>query len=381
MIEEDDLGGDGETAGGGAIAESNDASEEHEALAVANTSCLSCGASVAGVFCATCGQKQDDLRRSLFLLARDFVEDTFAFDSRMWRTLGLLAVSPGVVPTQFSHGRRSQFTPPIRLFLVVSFLFFLTVGLTNTLFVGVQVNFTDSVSSENEAATGEAMSMGAPIAQNTKAEDVERGCGFQANLRFFIKEKDLIADRERLEYCLNSARDEIKNEIATNDEIEVQIGDDEGAAVEKEQAGAVVERIFEGIRWSVANPREFNSAINVWLPRVMFLMTPILALILAMYLRRDVYLFDHMVLSLYVHAVNFVIVGASLILTQLGAPLAGYAAVLLVSVYYVVALKRAYKRGWVKTLWTALSSSSVYGLIFFIVLMTIVSRVVWGATG
>ncbi len=56
------------------------------------------------------------------MLARDFIEDTFAFDSRMWRTLGLLASSPGVVPTNYSHGCRARYTPPVRLFLVVSFL-------------------------------------------------------------------------------------------------------------------------------------------------------------------------------------------------------------------------------------------------------------------
>ena len=376
MIEEDDLGGDGETADGAAVAENPDTAEE-AAIATANTSCLSCGASIVGVFCTQCGQKQDDLRRSLFLLGRDFIEDTFAFDSRMWRTLGLLAISPGVVPTQFSHGRRSRFTPPIRLFLVVSFMFFLTIGLTNTLFVGLEVKFNDPDPVKEQTATEDSRDIGVPIAQSTKAEDVEKGCGFNGTLRFFVKERDLATDKERLDRCIGAARAKISTEIKKSEDL--QVGEFETAEVEAEQAGEVVNRVFDGVNWAVANPREFNDAVNVWLPRVMFLMTPILALILALFLRRDAYLFDHMVLALYIHAVNFVIVGAGLIITQLGVPFAGAAAVVLVAVYYVIALKRAYQRGWVKTLWTAFGTSMLYGLVFFIILMTIVSNVVWQA--
>jgi len=380
MVEEDGLDGDGETAGGGIVTENPDVPEEEVEIAASSTVCLSCGAPVVGVFCNQCGQKQDDLRRSLLLLGRDFIEDTFAFDSRMWRTLGLLAISPGVVPTMFSHGQRSQFTPPIRLFLVVSFLFFLTVGLTNTLFVAMDVEFREQAPSESSADADAPSDTSTDVQVIVGDEgDNKISCSFEGNLKFFIKERDLTTDKERLDFCLSDTRDQIKNEVLTSDDVSVQIGKDEGDVAEREQASQIVERVFEGVGWAVANPREFNAAINNWLPRVMFLMTPILALILSLYLRRDLFLFDHMVLSLYIHAVNFVIVGFSLILTQIGVPFAGYAAALLIAVYYVIAIKRAYNRGWAKTLWTAWSSSTVYIMVFSIVLITIVSNVVWRA--
>lgn len=44
--------------------------------------CLSCAAQIVGPYCANCGQKNDDMRRSLFVLFKDFVADTFSFDSR-----------------------------------------------------------------------------------------------------------------------------------------------------------------------------------------------------------------------------------------------------------------------------------------------------------
>lgn len=57
----------------------------------AAAACLACGAAIVGPYCAKCGQKNDDMRRSSLVLARDFLKDKFAFDSRMWRTLGLMA--------------------------------------------------------------------------------------------------------------------------------------------------------------------------------------------------------------------------------------------------------------------------------------------------
>ena len=330
-----------------------------------STDCLACGAPVSGQYCAVCGQKHDDMRRSLFLLARNFIEETFFFDSRMWRTLGSLARSPGTVPADFSHGRRSRYTPPIRLFLVVSFIFFLTVGFTNTLFVAMEMKFRDvPVTAENsEAGDG---------AEATR-------CSFNGNLVFFKKEEDIVTDMERLRACMGQTRGFVGEAIESADD--VKVGADEGQEVEAQQAEEIVDRVFDGIEWAVTDPRGFNNAVNLWLPRTLFFMTPVLALILGMFLRRDVLIFDHMVLALYVHAVNFTIVGLSLILAQLGAPFVGVFAAVAIALYYVAAIRRAYGRGWVKTLWTAIASGALYALVFFITLSTIVSRVVWQAAG
>lgn len=336
--------------------------------------CLSCGAPLIGVFCVACGQKQDDLRRSLLLLARNFVEDTFSFDGRMWRTLALLVSTPGRVPSEFSHGKRSPFTPPVRLFLVVSFLFFLTIGLTNTLFVGIEVVFNESDPVEIAAAHEKAADAGVLLGENTAGGN----CSFQGQLRFFVKEKDLSTDIGRVNACIAETQETVNEGIETGAgaaEFEEARGD-----LNEAQAAEIVDRVFKGIRWTVTNPREFNDAFNDWLPRVMFFMTPVLALILSLFLRRRALIFDHMVLSLYLHAVNFAIVGGALILAQLGLPLAGVPAGIAIVVYYVAALKRAYGRGWVKTIWTAFGSSAIYALIFSTILLTIVSRIVWMAT-
>jgi hypothetical protein len=333
--------------------------------------CLACGAAISGPFCSACGQKNDDLRRGIFQLAKDFMGDTFGFDSRMWRTLGTLASSPGRVPQDYAHGKRSRFTPPVRLFVVVSFLFFLTIGLTNTLFVALEVDF------KQDAAAAPAASDAADGAA-VEQSDSSNNCSFQAQLRFFVKERDLHTDMQRLDACMGEVGEQVRGSVASADG--VIVGEDEGLEEERRQAEEVVGRVFTGLNSVVANPRAFNDSFNDWLPRVLLAMTPVLALILTLFLRRSALVFDHLVLSFYSHAVGFAIIGLSLILAQFGAPMMGYAAFLGIGIYYVAELKKTYKRGWVKTIWTALISGGLYLLILLSIIVTIMSNIVWQAT-
>lgn len=336
--------------------------------ALSEMRCLACDAPVVGVFCPHCGQKNDDLRRSSFLLARDFLHDTYSLDSRMWSTLGLLAVKPGRVAKDYAHGRRSLFTPPVRLFLVVSFLFFLTISLTHTYFMAMDVNYGDA------AASGKTRS-GAAVFIN---EPTDESCGFSARLKFFVNERALDIDTDRINRCFDklkaAAREEIENPEKT-DKIEIENSDD------VELALSFTERIFGGVNWAMANPRAFNNSFNNWLPRVMLFMTPVLALLLTVFIRgKDAMVFDHLVLSLYTHAAAFAIVGFCLVLARFGVPYMGAAAFLGVAVYYLAVLKSAYGRGWIKTVWTMIASGLIYLIILFSAAFAIVINIVWNAS-
>ncbi|MEM8770185.1 MAG: DUF3667 domain-containing protein [Pseudomonadota bacterium] len=393
MVDGDILEGDSDPSSGeGADTASDDAgSEEASDKAGALTTapdmiCRACAAPIIGAFCAACGQKNDDMRRSSVILGRDFLRDTFGFDSRMWRTLGLLVVAPGVVPKNYAHGQRSRFTPPVRLFIVVSFLFFLTVGFTNTLFIGLDVKFGGAAADDAASGVIRFSGDGEPAAKDEKAPDAP-DCVFQAQTRFFVRPSELNTDRERLAACMAEKKNELSAEIQSS--IEAQASEASGddaidsnapSTEELEKAEDTVTRVFDGIDWAISNPRAFNDAFNSWLPRVMFLMTPVLALILIVFIRgRDAFIYDHLVLSLYTHAVAFAITGFALVLGQAGLPFSGAAAAGIILIYYFIALKRAYGRGWIKTTWTAFWSGFVYILILLAVVMSIVSYVVWRA--
>lgn len=326
----------------------------NSALATGAALCLSCGANIAGVYCVACGQKNDDLRRSIFLLAREFVEDTFSFDSRMWRTLGSLAVAPGLVPNAYSHGIRSRYTPPVRLFLVVSLVFFLILSLTQTLFVALQVTPVD----ENTVAFSGSESKDA--APEGEAEPSE--CGFTISMRYLTRTADIPEPPEGWEACRQQIHEE-----AEKAEVD---------GVASEALDLIFARALIGVGAALSDPVGFNAAFNNWLPRVLFMMTPIAALIMLIFIRGpDALFFDHLVLSLYSHSMAFAVVGAAVVLTQLGAPFVGVLATLFLFAYLVRSIKRAYGRGWVKTVWASLVGGLMYLVAFMAAMLAIVSNI------
>ena len=75
-------------------------------------------------FCPKCGQQDIDLERPLSELLREALRETMDVDGRAARTLWTLLRRPGVLTSEFLAGRRRLHTSPVRLYLVISVLFF-----------------------------------------------------------------------------------------------------------------------------------------------------------------------------------------------------------------------------------------------------------------
>ena len=87
--------------------------------------CRNCDVAFEGQFCPQCGQKDVDLERPLAELVGGVVRETFDVDGRAARTLWTLLRWPGRLTRTFLDGRRRRYTPPLRLYIVVSVLFFI----------------------------------------------------------------------------------------------------------------------------------------------------------------------------------------------------------------------------------------------------------------
>ncbi len=95
----------------------------------AATRCLNCSAALTGPFCATCGQRDDRHLHSLGHFLAEAFEGLTHADSRLWLTLWPLLARPGFLTREFFAGRRQRYLPPLRLYIVVSLLFFLMLAL------------------------------------------------------------------------------------------------------------------------------------------------------------------------------------------------------------------------------------------------------------
>ena len=87
--------------------------------------CRNCGALLTGRYCADCGQKHEVGIPTVGHLLAEGVEGLTHADSRLWRTLRVLLTKPGFLTAEYFGGRRERYLPPIRLYLVLSFVAFL----------------------------------------------------------------------------------------------------------------------------------------------------------------------------------------------------------------------------------------------------------------
>jgi hypothetical protein len=94
----------------------------------ASAQCKNCGAVLAGEYCATCGQPADVSIPSVAKLLVDALGDLYNFDSRLWRSLALLLFRPGRLTREYLEGRRARYSPPFRMYVVMSLVFFFLVA-------------------------------------------------------------------------------------------------------------------------------------------------------------------------------------------------------------------------------------------------------------
>ncbi|MGD8978050.1 MAG: DUF3667 domain-containing protein [Gammaproteobacteria bacterium] len=86
--------------------------------------CRNCDTPLEGPFCPQCGQRDVDLDRPLQALLGEAIREAFDLDGRAMRTLRTLFRRPGVLTNEYLAGHRRRYSSPIRLYLVVSVLFF-----------------------------------------------------------------------------------------------------------------------------------------------------------------------------------------------------------------------------------------------------------------
>jgi hypothetical protein len=100
--------------------------------ALAAPRCKNCDAVLTGRYCANCGQRADVHVPSTRELVHEALEGLTHSDSRLWRTLLSLWFRPGALTEEFLAGRREISLPPFRLYLIISVTFFLLVSASQT---------------------------------------------------------------------------------------------------------------------------------------------------------------------------------------------------------------------------------------------------------
>lgn len=75
-------------------------------------------------YCSNCGQQNHDLKIPFWHLIEEGIESFLHVDRKVITTLKLLLFFPGKLSLEFNNGKRVKYIPPIRLYVLISFLFF-----------------------------------------------------------------------------------------------------------------------------------------------------------------------------------------------------------------------------------------------------------------
>ena len=135
-------------------------------------------------FCPRCGQQNQAIDLHVSHVLEETMEGLFHFDGKVFRTLQLLLFRPGELTRRFLAGHRMPYVPPIRLYIFISFLFFLAL----TMLKGHEPGHAE-VATTHATANGQAPnirgavtvgSLRMPVAELAQAlggaETTDRGC-------------------------------------------------------------------------------------------------------------------------------------------------------------------------------------------------------------
>lgn len=275
--------------------------------------CMNCGAELHGEFCSSCGQRDKDLRLPVKELASEFIEILPSFDQRLIRTLKPFLFSPGVLTKEYLAGKRKQYLSPFKFYFFISVLFFF-------------------VNSFNVSDTKKQM----------------RNNFLNADSVITIVNGDSSA------IAIRSTDSGVSFTISDTVQIQKIFG----------------RSFIEGFKSGKNNPAMFFDKIKEHLPKIIFILLPVFALLLKLlYVRSRILFIQHLIFSFYFHSFVFFILLVDTVgemLLPKGFQFYGNIVLLCIPVYLYAGLKNVYQQRHWKTALKFLLLSLSHAVVFIL---------------
>ncbi|WBO84361.1 DUF3667 domain-containing protein [Hymenobacter yonginensis] len=351
--------------------------------------CANCGysfpADTPAEFCPRCGQQNHEVNISFGHLVEETLEGLFHFDGKVFRTAGLLLFRPGVLTRRFLEGRRMPYVPPVRLYVFLSFVFFLLLSSVTKpehgrerpvqLFARQAATLTETA---NDPARQQELQLLRDIAQ---AQSPARSDSLQ---RLFT---DLMQQRQkagRPPQALTQATTDSTTRRSASDGLNlsvmgVKLPEEEVAKLPDDITQAQVDSVLRSkgavpgfwnrlgvkraVRWHHVTSEEAMHQILRGLSLLIFLIMPLAALLLkGAYFRQRRHYISHLIFTVHIHCFLFVYFAVALLLSKLSFMAWAQDYVLLIpGIYFLLSLRNFYQQSWPKTVLKSLLLGLSYG--------------------
>lgn len=383
--------------------------------------CLNCNTPLRPEdnYCPNCGQKNTTHLIPVRHILLETFEDFFHFDTKLWNTIKTTFSRPGKITVEYLEGKRARYVPPVKFYIFISFIFFLLLGkLSDTaiekgrnefnlkgnddkkmsitlnellghekiyhrsdsnkmLMVEFEFNSKDSLRKELE------MLKNAPdlaINELLDDEDVDSTAG---NRRHF---RELLASIP----VQNKFLDELKPRYSIFGKVEFTSKEEYDEFMDNiheysnEQVDSLLVSKGETVNWfnrqmlkklgkfdwkNKDDMKEITHAILKSISLTMFVMMPLTAILLLLMFYRRKYYYEHLIFSIHIHTIFFLILSLVLfvqvfISDRFGGQLWGWA-FLICFIYLILSLKHNYQQSWRKTAFKFVVMAVPYLMISF----------------
>jgi hypothetical protein len=339
------------------------------------THCENCGEELRGRYCSKCGQAAVNYHRSFRHVVIDVLDSFLNWDSKFIRSIGLLLWKPGWLTNQFLEGKRVRFVHPLRLYLLVSIVFFLCARL---------IPVSDTRNIRREDMTPEQRALFDDKMAKLKEKQKKKHSIFSFTTDDKKKEQpaagatptpsaspsesatpaEQVSPAEAQPSASPPELDAAVNELV-NDKVENMMGDKQKKrhlqfGPDKHEAKTPFEiwlqqRIKDQIGEDGARGKLFLETVRSNLSTMMLFCIPLFAFILKiLYLRQKRFYIEHLVYALNIHAF-FYLTAILVVLISIGlhrvipGPLQVLLTLLLsllVVAQIFISIRRVYRQGW-----------------------------------
>ncbi|MCH8319079.1 MAG: DUF3667 domain-containing protein, partial [Bacteroidetes bacterium] len=312
--------------------------------------CLNCGNRLSSKhnYCPVCGQENTNKRVSFGLLLKDFIKDNFELDSRLAESIVPFLFKPGFLTKAYSEGKRVEYIAPVRLYLIISILYFflLTFESKKAAFNEDEPIYSQQTVYDDDKSrkiTGWAISIGDEDKGDTTKQDTI--------------------------YAAPEDRSEIESSgtltLSTSDKINIdfKLGDLENMVNDEDFDPGFfldtlgIERNFytlllanKAVKLIRQKGEGFMNDLVENISIMMFFLLPLFALLLKIiYIRRSKFYIEHLIFSLHLHSFTFLMLFLSLLAYIIFSKSFLFYVLLILFVYALLAFKKVYEQRWFKT--------------------------------
>jgi hypothetical protein len=292
--------------------------------------CFNCGEETQRRFCPECGQENRPPELTLQAVLREFIAEIAYYDSKMWRTLRLLITRPGQLSIEWSQGKRASYISPVRLYLMVTFAFFLGTAWRASK-PSVKIWTALSTAQKQDVIKGIAKEQLTPDSRRL----LENGKS-QMNLTP-AEDKQFEAALDR--GVLNQKNADMAAGMISDNGRKLGLGDE----------AWFLQRVS---RLQETDPQVLASTFLSQVPKVFFVILPLFAMLLrALYWRIGRTFVEHLVFILHLHSFAFLLfLPGILISTPWMGAITMLFAFFCLPAYAYVAMLRFYRQPWWLTL-------------------------------